>query len=460
MAGDFVMALFDPGSGANPGDGHFHAGTLPDGPNGPATGPGLEPDLSINHGGEFINKAALLDSNTFTTLPLAASPRYRNLIDWREPMRFVFDNFAQSITVTQNGAPVGFQGLNISMTPTTSEFRPGEPLDGLANGIAWEFTAQTVLTMRFVDQLYGSGEFAGTAAFYLGEIRRAQLMAPYGDGRGLTASTADGEKDVAGYPPLDQGVGTPFQFIPERVGLAATTWAIFADQNLNLFVPRSELQFSVGDYRVNEGHVSALVTVTRTAGSFGAISVVASTAGGTAKARADYRPAVAVLTWPEGDMSPRTFVVRIKSDALSENDESIGLVLSGLSGDAVLGKQSTARITILDNDPPRRRVSFQAASSAVFEAAGLAQIAVRLSSVSTSRVTVRYFIVGGTAQSADYVLLGAGRLTFKPGTIKQKIKLLMVNDGLSEPIETIQVMLGSPVGAKLGVKILHTLSIV
>ncbi len=34
-------------------------------------------------------------------------------------------------------------------------------------------------------------------------------------------------------PPIEQCLSTPFQCIPERVGLAATAWAIFAEQNVN-----------------------------------------------------------------------------------------------------------------------------------------------------------------------------------------------------------------------------------
>ena len=229
---------------------------------------------------------------------------------------------------------------------------------------------------------------------------------------------------------------------------------------MNLFVPRSELQFSVADYRLIENSVSAVVTATRTVSSFGAISVLASTLGGTAKAGVDYRSAVAVLAWPDGDMSPRTFLVRIKSDLRSENDETIGLVLSNLTGNAAFGKQGTATITILDNDPPRRRVYFQNAATTVLEAAGLAQIVVRLSSASTTTVTVKYSVVGGTAGAADYVLLGTGKLTFKPGTTKRKIRVLLLSDNLVEPAETIQIKLGNPAGAKLGVITLHVLSIV
>ena len=136
IGGDYVMALYDPGEPANPGDGHFASGTLAS----LQVGPGLEPDPASLRGGEYINRARLLDSNTFTTLPLANSARYHtwidtngNPIDWREPLRFVIgkddqgqDNFARQIVVASAGAEP-FYGYSISQQPTASQFRPGEP---------------------------------------------------------------------------------------------------------------------------------------------------------------------------------------------------------------------------------------------------------------------------------------------------------------------------------------------
>lgn len=76
IAGDFVMVLYDPGDPNNPRDGHFNTGVLydPPGPEGPPTGPGLEPS-GPTRGTDVLNVAKLLDSNTFTTLPLARSAR-------------------------------------------------------------------------------------------------------------------------------------------------------------------------------------------------------------------------------------------------------------------------------------------------------------------------------------------------------------------------------------------------
>ena len=105
---------------------------------------------------------------------------------------------------------------------------------GRGDGIAWEFTGQMVVALRYLDAIYMQSDLEPLADSFLAEIKHAQSSAPFSDGLGLVASTlADG----AALPPVEQCLTTPFQCIPERVGLAATTWAIFADRNINPFVP-------------------------------------------------------------------------------------------------------------------------------------------------------------------------------------------------------------------------------
>lgn len=204
VAGDFVMQMFDSAAG------RFNAGTVPPG----TTGSGITPD-GPQWGNDVINTFDFLDSNSFTTLALAAAPRYRDQIDWRRPVQYMVDKFAQRIRVGGKE----YHGFNIVEKPTAGP-----------NGIAWEFTGQVVVVMRVVDRLYQDTRFEAMANFYLDQICQALTMAPFGDGRGLVASTLqEGDR----LPPIEQCLSTPFQCIPERVGLAATTWAIFAERSFN-----------------------------------------------------------------------------------------------------------------------------------------------------------------------------------------------------------------------------------
>jgi hypothetical protein len=213
VAGDFVMQMFDSPNG------RFNVGTVPAGtspPSGAKCQTGIWP-TGAQKGNDVINVCDFLDSNTFTTLAMAGSPRYQNQIDWREPIQYVLNHFAQTVTA----AGTTFQGFDIVPTPVSGP-----------NGIAWEFTGQAVEAMRFVDQLYGDTRFESSADAYLAQIALAQASAPFGDGLGLVAATL---QNGDALPPSQQCLQTPFQCIAERVGLAATAWAVFAERKSNLF---------------------------------------------------------------------------------------------------------------------------------------------------------------------------------------------------------------------------------
>src|SRR5260370_905805 len=86
--------------------------------------------------------------------------------------------------------------------------------------------------MRVVDQLYSDTRFEASANSYMAQIAQAQTSAPFGDGLGLVAATVQNGDTL---PPFQQCIQTPFQCITERVGLAATNWAILAEQKVNVF---------------------------------------------------------------------------------------------------------------------------------------------------------------------------------------------------------------------------------
>ncbi|MGH9845204.1 MAG: hypothetical protein ACREEM_41335 [Blastocatellia bacterium] len=207
VAGDFVIEMFDASGG------RFYAGTVPAG-----TQAGNGICLStMRRGDDVINTCDFLDANSFPALALAVSPRYRSRIDWRRPVQFLVENFSQ--TVTSDGKE--FRGFNLVKTPGAGP-----------NGIAWEFTAQAVVAMRLADGLYGETRFKATADAYVERLRQAQSQDPFGDGVGLVAATLQNGHQL---PPLEQCLSTPFQCIPQRVGLAATAWAVFAERGINPF---------------------------------------------------------------------------------------------------------------------------------------------------------------------------------------------------------------------------------
>ena len=109
------------------------------------------------------------------------------------------------------------------------------------------------------------------------------------------------------------------------------------------------LQFVSPTYSVNESAGMVALTVTRTGGSLGAVSVAYATTNGTATAGSDYTATSGTLNWAAGDTEFKTFTVNILDDAIVEGNETFDVQMGAVSG-AHLGSPATATVTILDDD--------------------------------------------------------------------------------------------------------------
>jgi hypothetical protein len=201
IAGDFVMNMFDQSLGC------FYAGTVP---LGTKFGPGINPNGPIR-GRDVTNTYDFFDSNSFTYLAMAQSAEYGNAIDWSKVV-----NFLSEFRETATAAGMTFDGYDIVKQPACEIAPTCGP-----NGVGWEFTGQAAVVINLA---------GGNGGPIIDQLRKAQASAPFGDGNGLVASTMQGSDTL---PPYEQCLSTPFQCIPERVGIAATSWAIFAEDKYN-----------------------------------------------------------------------------------------------------------------------------------------------------------------------------------------------------------------------------------
>jgi hypothetical protein len=110
------------------------------------------------------------------------------------------------------------------------------------------------------------------------------------------------------------------------------------------------LRFSAAAYRVGEAGGTATITVIRANGAASGVTVDYTTTGGTATSGDDYAAASGTLTFAAGQTSA-TFAVPIVDDAAHEGNETVTLTLTNPTGQARLGLQKTATLTIVDDDP-------------------------------------------------------------------------------------------------------------
>eukprot|EP00899_Mesostigma_viride_P022317 jgi/Mesvir1/326/Mv22734-RA.1 len=112
------------------------------------------------------------------------------------------------------------------------------------------------------------------------------------------------------------------------------------------------LEFDAPTYSCDEGDGFVAVTVIRSGGSTGRVTIQFSTLDGSAMADVDYVPITnRELVWEDGDEGPKVVCVEIVDDTFYEPDETFSVVLSKPRGGVGLGDQSTAEVLIIDDDP-------------------------------------------------------------------------------------------------------------
>jgi hypothetical protein len=220
------------------------------------------------------------------------------------------------------------------------------------------------------------------------------------------------------------------------------------------------LGFSQSSYTVDESAGTAAITVQRTGGVSGTVTIFYTTGGGSATANQDYTPVSGTLTFENG-VNSRTINVPIGDDGDEESDETVGLALSNPTGGASLGSPSTATLTIVDDDIPGQPGAFRYSQSnfAASEGAGAATITVQRTGGTTGDVTVRFTTSDGSAGSSDYTPI-SGTLTFSDGVSNRTFSVTIADDSDDETDETVNLTLSDPTGgASLGSPAEATLTI-
>ena len=221
------------------------------------------------------------------------------------------------------------------------------------------------------------------------------------------------------------------------------------------------LSFSASAYAMPENGGVGTISVQRSGGDSGAISVNYATSNGTAAAGSDYTASSGTLNWADGDSTAKTFTVAAIDDALAEGNESINLTLSAPGGGASLGTQRTAVLNILDNDNAPGSIAFTAANVSVTEAAGAVTVSVARTGGSYGAASVSYATANSSAASGSDYIASSGTLSWASGDSAVKtIRVPVLNDTLAEASESFQIRLSAASGASLGSVSSSTVTIV
>ena len=219
------------------------------------------------------------------------------------------------------------------------------------------------------------------------------------------------------------------------------------------------IALSAASLSVNEEAGSVALTVQRTGGSDGEVTVDYTTVPGTAIAGTDYTTTAGTLTFADGETS-KTVNVTILNDTEIDPGESFTFVISNAQGGATLGTTTSTTVNIVDDEQPGT-LAFSQATASVNEDDGTLTVTVVRTGGSDGTVTVNYATSNGSATAGDDYTANSGTLTFADGETSKDIELQIIDDISIESNETLTVTLSSPSGgASIGTPAVMTVTII
>lgn len=202
------------------------------------------------------------------------------------------------------------------------------------------------------------------------------------------------------------------------------------------------LGFSATQVTVDELAGQAVLTVTRSGGTTGAVSVdyVFGGGGSTAVAGVNYVGSGGTLHWLAGDSTPKQITIPILHDLVATSDRSFGVTLSNPSGGAGLDDGNAPRawagVTISDHDGGALdQIAFAATALSVHESSGPAVISVVRTGTGIGPAAIHLLIQAGTAQSGvDYTFPADSMVQWADGELgAHTLVIPLVYDGQPGP---------------------------
>ncbi len=413
---------------------------------------------------------------------------------------------------TANGTAVAGQDY-VAIPPTTLTFNPGDPLSKSFNvtliNNAAEETVETVLLnlsnpsanaslgtqstatlsifdddapleVAFESATYNVFENMGMAAI------NVLLSRPFGTAVSVTYQTTTGGTATAGSDytaiPPTQLIFAPGEFsksflvpiidndveeLQETVLLSLSSpsanASLGAQSTATLTIDDNDvapgIAFSSATYEVSENGTSALINVQLTHAFASAVSVTYQTADGSATAGSDYAPVLpTTMTFTPGQIN-KSFNVFISDDVTTEPSETVQLILSSPSANAYLGTQSTATLTILDDDTVPT-ITLESATYDADENGGDVAVVINLDTAAGQAVRVTYATSDGTAEAGRDYLTASNIVAFAPGVTRQTIFLTVIDDSSEEGNETFSLALSAAENGVIGTPGSATITIV
>jgi hypothetical protein len=215
------------------------------------------------------------------------------------------------------------------------------------------------------------------------------------------------------------------------------------------------VQFTISSIQLLEDLGTLTLTVQRTGGSVGTLSVDYSTTDGAATAGQDYTAQSGTLNFGVGETS-KTIQIPIIDDATTEPSENFTVALRNNTSPETVGAPSTVFVTLLDSTTPPQllinNVAVLEGNTGTVEAVFTISLSAATGrAVSGNFATSNFSASGGAScatQGVDYESR-SGTFSFTPGTTTFTIPIKVCGDTNAEANETFRMAFTNVTGATL-----------
>ena len=233
---------------------------------------------------------------------------------------------------------------------------------------------------------------------------------------------------------------------------------LLSDINGGLFVLQDRtLDSAQGTFSItatagaSEGSTLQL-TVSRSGGNSGAVSVAWDTQAGSASIL-DFVSAGGVLGWADGDATDRSIAIGLTADGINEDPERFFVRLFQPEGGASITPSDVASAFISDAGAPSS-MGFAAAALQLSERDSLAIVMVNRRGGAEGALSVQYQTIDISATGGTDYTTVSGQLDWADGdATARSIEVPILADSESEGDEDFQVMLSAPSGGTLTIDV-------
>jgi hypothetical protein len=258
----------------------------------------------------------------------------------------------------------------------------------------------------------------------------------------LTAPVAVNVNGDLTFEPNETFLGQISQPVNATLGGVTTGTATIQNDDVG-----GSVQFSSATYTTSETVTGVNVTINRTGGNAGGVSVRFRTQAGTALPGQDYTDTITTVFFADNETSKSVFIPII-FDQLDEPDETVNLVLDQANG-VTIGSPATAVLTI---EGTTALANLSISDASVKEGDGgtvYLRFYLRLSRPVQRQISVNFATADGTATAGSDYQTTSGTATLVPGMTRRLISVPVFGDFLPEVDESVLLNLSGVVNAVL-----------